>query len=1325
MRKLILLIFTLLLAGTSGTWATVYQVVRGSQVTDLSALSSSKYYVLKNNSTNLYNYYNGSSMASRSLLDNAAIVKLDYNAGNVTIQQVSTGTYYQGLVDGEVVTLGASPVSYAISEQSTGVYFLDNNSLKINTNNTGNLPKGANAVNFTGGYSQWKIYEVTVNVLNVTGVLVGPSTGTYHGGWDEGAKPADSWGAYWKSTAKTTDGTSELLRLNGETGMDTSTGDIYSGQTYTLTAPTGYVISSYTFNGTATDGDVTITPAGGSGTTITSGNNLGSDLSVTVRSQSTTFTLSGDGHITNLKLVAAIAPMPVIIANCPGYTTSGCTHSLPSAYGTFAGQTFTTSAPENLANVIITASTGLTISEQFVNGNAYGKCFKLVTAAASTDYTVTMTAPTGYVITGYYLGCSANTKDAVHTLTSADGSVSVVASAPPYNSPVNAPKVFEVTGLNTNSTYFTINTANKGNTLYLPQFYIYIAKSSEVVNDTYKVMFNGSEVASAVGKSRISGVTTTPSLPSSLQKSYCTYEYYSDVSCTTPLNSLGAAATTIYAKCTYPFTVSTSFNTATWYYATLRGKYLRADDETKDGSGRYSTNSTNGRTDEYKWAFFGNPYDNLYVMNKAQGNGKYLYQSSQPTFQTVADPTADNNALWAVSANSNGGFTLRSISGGANWYINDAGNGGNLGSWNSASGANDAGSNWVVSEVSTGDKAFLKSAIDYAQTLVEYPGVPGYPSTDGASTLSTAITTAQGVYDNASGDWVSAESTLRTAIATAKATISYIPRTDKYYTIVNARGAMVYDSSHDASYDTSNGNAKYIWYGSTTPNAADVNNLWGFILQDGNYYMYNVGKQQFASVGTGTYGATWIFSDTPAYITLDDGIADEIAAPKVRVRATIATTSSTYTMSVSTSYTGPVITYDANGDGGVPMIFAESSVDIDDEITDIMTSKVTDLTPFKEALQAVIDNCEGAVGSGLNQYESNSDYATALANAKAEKVNASATKGSLQEAQSDLEEAFSALSINLPATGKFYRIQGATSEKYLAAGLASNNKFNMTTATDATTIFYYDSNNKLTNLSSGLCNGVTTSAWAWVVGSSASTVTFKDGITYGGYAIQTATAHFYDNGDSSNSADRGGSIGDMSGENLRYRSWYLTEVTTLPITISSVGYATLYAPVSLTIPTGITAYIATLEQSDYLHLDEIEDGIIPANTGVVLAGNEGTYNFVITEEEGSAEDGLLEGTVAAIARPTDSYILATGGSGLGFYKDGASTIPGFKAYLPYSVLNNVKGFLGFNFDDEETGIENLNENLNKNKAIFNLAGQRVAKPTQGLYIVNGKKVVIK
>lgn len=73
------------------------------------------------------------------------------------------------------------------------------------------------------------------------------------------------------------------------------------------------------------------------------------------------------------------------------------------------------------------------------------------------------------------------------------------------------------------------------------------------------------------------------------------------------------------------------------------------------------------------------------------------------------------------------------------------------------------------------------------------------------------------------------------------------------------------------------------------------------------------------------------------------------------------------------------------------------------------------------------------------------------------------------------------------------------------------------------------------------------------------------------------------------------------------------------------------------------------------------------------------------------------------------------------------TVGAYRAYFTVTAPSpsSVKG-MSFDFDGE-TGISNLsvNDNLNKNEAIYNLAGQRVQKAQKGLYIVNGKKVIIK
>jgi len=74
--------------------------------------------------------------------------------------------------------------------------------------------------------------------------------------------------------------------------------------------------------------------------------------------------------------------------------------------------------------------------------------------------------------------------------------------------------------------------------------------------------------------------------------------------------------------------------------------------------------------------------------------------------------------------------------------------------------------------------------------------------------------------------------------------------------------------------------------------------------------------------------------------------------------------------------------------------------------------------------------------------------------------------------------------------------------------------------------------------------------------------------------------------------------------------------------------------------------------------------------------------------------------------------------------DSNVTVGAYRAYFTVTGGTSVKALV---FGDEETGINNLNvdDDLNKNEVIYNLAGQRVQKAVKGLYIKNGKKVVIK
>ena len=188
----------------------------------------------------------------------------------------------------------------------------------------------------------------------------------------------------------------------------------------------------------------------------------------------------------------------------------------------------------------------------------------------------------------------------------------------------------------------------------------------------------------------------------------------------------------------------------------------------------------------------------------------------------------------------------------------------------------------------------------------------------------------------------------------------------------------------------------------------------------------------------------------------------------------------------------------------------------------------------------------------------------------------------------------------------------------------------------------------------------------------------------------------------------------------------IIRVRPVSATITSAGYATYCAANALDFSgvTGLTAYIATVE-GETVSFSPVTS--VPANTGVLLKGAAKTYEIPAiassaTNVSANKFVGVNENTVVNGA---GIYVLMNGAQGVGFYQTTAEsfTVGANTAYLPASIAT-AKSFIGF--DDEAMGISDAVQlNSMENKAFFNLAGQRVAQPQKGLYIVDGKKVIIK
>ncbi|MBR1505819.1 MAG: hypothetical protein IJ614_06900 [Prevotella sp.] len=179
-----------------------------------------------------------------------------------------------------------------------------------------------------------------------------------------------------------------------------------------------------------------------------------------------------------------------------------------------------------------------------------------------------------------------------------------------------------------------------------------------------------------------------------------------------------------------------------------------------------------------------------------------------------------------------------------------------------------------------------------------------------------------------------------------------------------------------------------------------------------------------------------------------------------------------------------------------------------------------------------------------------------------------------------------------------------------------------------------------------------------------------------------------------------------------------------------------YTTSNYAVPSGVKAYAATYTSgASTVTLKEVT--AINAGQGVLLEGSAATYDLTVADADATNYEGnLLQATATDVALQSDGsytyYVYGRGTKGEGFYKVSSSktlTVAAGKAYLKVPVSASAPSFLDFDFEDNNTtGINKVQDSglkVQGSDTYYNLAGQRVAQPTKGLYIVNGKKVIIK
>ena len=194
-------------------------------------------------------------------------------------------------------------------------------------------------------------------------------------------------------------------------------------------------------------------------------------------------------------------------------------------------------------------------------------------------------------------------------------------------------------------------------------------------------------------------------------------------------------------------------------------------------------------------------------------------------------------------------------------------------------------------------------------------------------------------------------------------------------------------------------------------------------------------------------------------------------------------------------------------------------------------------------------------------------------------------------------------------------------------------------------------------------------------------------------------------------------------------AWYIDEVESFGYTlsVSAAEWSTLILGYNAVIPAGVTCYAVSTVNGSYATLTDVE-GILPANTAVLVNAAQGEYTFTYTATAAEATS-MLGGTLYNQNVNHDGatvYVLSMVDSVVGLYPakandDGTVYNNANKAYLAISSTANA---IQFDFEGT-TGIEEV-ENTDAEAVIYDLTGRRVQQMNKsGIYIVNGKKQLVK
>lgn len=182
------------------------------------------------------------------------------------------------------------------------------------------------------------------------------------------------------------------------------------------------------------------------------------------------------------------------------------------------------------------------------------------------------------------------------------------------------------------------------------------------------------------------------------------------------------------------------------------------------------------------------------------------------------------------------------------------------------------------------------------------------------------------------------------------------------------------------------------------------------------------------------------------------------------------------------------------------------------------------------------------------------------------------------------------------------------------------------------------------------------------------------------------------------------------------------------VSVSEAGYATYATTNNIVVPDNNDVKVMTVKVNDdnsTITLNDVAAGtVIPAKTGILVKAPAGKCDFVVTSDKGEtlANNDLKAATEDVTSDGATFFALTKMDTKVGFaVVNNGVKIPAGKAYLKVPAATAAKFF---SLDGEATGINSV-KTAKADGAYYTLEGVKTTKPVKGLYIHNGKKIVVK